>query len=175
MQKLRRSIRLPRYDYSRAGFYFVTICVRNKECLFGEIAEGKVRLSEFGIIADECWREIPIHFNNVILALHVIMPNHIHGILRITNVGARHALPLQARKFGKPVAGSLPTIIGAFKSAVTRRINQVRSTPSAGFWQRNYYEHVIRNPDELSQIRQYISDNHKKWALDRENPDNSIT
>jgi len=90
------------------------------------------------------------------------------------SVGARHALPLQGRQFGQPVAGSLSIVIGAYKAAVTRRINQYRSTPGAAFWQRNYFERIIRNPEELSGIRKYINDNPRKLALDREHPDNSI-
>jgi putative transposase len=99
------------------------------------------------------------------------MPNHIHGILCITEcpVGTRHAVPLQNHEqFGKPVTGSIPTIIRSFKSAVTKRINEICHTPGNRVWQSNYYEHVIRSHDEWHWIREYIKQNPEQWGLDRE-------
>ena len=114
----------------------------------------------------------------------VIMPNHIHGIIWIVEtpehpddtVGARRRAPTMRRRapkveqFGKPVPGSIPTIVHAFKSAVTRRINALRGTPGARVWQRNYYEHIIRNDRALNAIRRYIAENPARWHLDRYNP-----
>ncbi len=177
MEKHRRSIRLSGYDYSQAGLYYSTICVKNRVNLFGHIAGGEMVLNEYGKIVGKCWQGIPDHFHDVLIDEFVVMPNHTHGILLIRNesfVGARHAVPLPdatIRKFGKPIARSLPTIIRSFKSAVTRQINEYRLTPGATVWQRNYYEHIIRNQEELDRIRKYIVDNPKKWAMDRENPD----
>ena len=91
-------------------------------------------------------------------------------------VGARHAVPLQnavpkqTEQFGKPVAGSIPTIIRSFKSIVTKHINETRGAPGVSVWQRNYYEHIIRSEDSLNRIRQYITENPTRWAFDRENP-----
>ena len=176
----RRSIRLPGYDYTQAGAYFVTVCTWNRECLFGDVVDGEMRLNELGEIVRACWHEIPDHFPHVGSDEFVIMPNHVHGILVIveTNVvGARHAVPLQnqcTEQFGKPLAGSIPTIIRSFKSAVTKRINDLRGTPGVSVWQRNYYEHVIRDEESLNRIRQYIVENPRRWHLDRENPDRMV-
>jgi putative transposase len=171
-QHHRRSMRLKGYDYAQVGAYFVTVCVRNRECLFGEAVNGEMRLNDWGQIATACWREIAYHFPAVELDVFVFMPNHMHGIVVLTNVGARHAVPLpNTEQFGKPVSGSLPTIIRSFKSATTKRINEMRRTLGAPIWQRNYYEHIVRNEQELACIREYIATNSLHWALDRENPD----
>ena len=124
-------------------------------------------VNEQGIVIRECWFSIPSHFSNVELDEFIIMPNHIHGVIIITTyVGARHAVPLQIEQFGKPVRGSIPTIVCSFKSAVTKQINELRQTPSIPVWQRNYYEHVIRNEIKLNNIREYIRDNPVNWQFD---------
>ena len=174
-QHHRRSIRLPGYDYTQIGAYFMTICTQNKRCLFGEVVDGKMQLNNLGQIVDACWRAIPDHFPNILCDAWVIMPNHMHGILviDIDNVGARHAVPLrepQPEQFGNPTTGSVPTLVRSFKSTVTKRINEMRGTPGATLWQRNYYEHVIRNGTEWDFIRKYIETNPALWAEDNENP-----
>jgi REP element-mobilizing transposase RayT len=136
---------------------------------------GEMCLNDISRISDECWQEIPEHFEHACLDAFVVMSNHIHGIVIIdlpNTVGARHAVPLRMEQFGKPVSGAISTIIRSFKSAVTKRINEMHGTPRVTVWQRNYYEHVIRNEEELNRIRQYIIDNPKQWELDRENPVN---
>ncbi len=176
----RKSIRLKGYDYCRPGKYFITICTYQRECLFGEIIDGKTQLNEYGKIAANCWQAIPEHFPKIQLDLFVIMPNHIHGILMITDnnqdtkINRRDmALPCPYRgEFGKPIAGSLPTIIGSFKSAVTKQINLFRNTLGNKIWQKNYYEHIIRNEDSLAKIRQYIKNNPLSWEIDQLNPNN---
>ena len=180
----RRSLRLKGYDYAQAGAYFVTICTQDRACLFGEVVDGEMRLNEWGEIVSRTWHDLPNHVANVALDEFVVMPNHIHGIIVIDNVvgagsgvGARHAVPLQTvppqtERFGRPVAGSIPTIIRSFKSAVTKQINEQRATPGMPVWQRNYYEHIIRNEASLARIRDYIVNNPMQWALDRENPEN---
>ena len=108
----------------------------------------------------------------------VVMPNHVHGIIWIVGddaVGARRRrAPMgddqTVERFGKPVSGSIPTIVRAYKSATTKRINALRGTPGAPVWQRNYYEHIIRDEEDLQRIRQYIRDNPTQWTMDRENP-----
>jgi len=109
--------------------------------------------------------------SNIELDVSVVMPNHFHGILTIVDHcrGTVHRAPT-LEQFGKPTSGSLPTIVRYFKSAVTRRINELRGTPYTPVWQRNYYEHVIRNETDLNEIREYIINNPLKWDLDSENP-----
>jgi len=167
----RRSIRLHGYDYTQVGAYFVTVVTKNRACLFGEVVDGGVRLSSFGEITCACWRAIPEHFSNVMPDEFVVMPNHLHGIIFI-NVGARHAVPLPglSKRFGKPLAGSLPIIVGSFKAAVTKQINQLRLNTGAPVWQRNYYEHIVRSENELIRIREYIANNPLQWEIDWENP-----
>ena len=166
----RRSLRLPRFDYTRQGAYFVTVCARNRACLFGEIVDGEMRLNDIGRVAHRIWEEIPIHFPQVEIDAWVVMPNHIHGVLVIVGptVGATHASPLQ-RPAG-PSKRSIGAIVGSYKSAVSKRINAMRGTPGVSVWQRNFYEHVIRNESTLNRIRQYIADNPARWAEDPENP-----
>lgn len=171
----RRSIRLKDYDYSRAGAYFVTILVRDREHLLGEVANGAVQLSKIGEIADESWREIPEHFSDVECDAYAIMPNHIHGVLVVGGVGARHASPLQRHplRVSKRPSGVRPNsvgaIIGSFKSAATKRINRFRRTIGFVVWQRNYYEHIIRDEDSMNKIREYIIQNPARWEFDMEN------
>jgi putative transposase len=156
----RRSIRLKGVDYSQPGIYFATICAYSHRSLFGEIKEGQVCLSKIGRIVEECWLEIPCHFLGVELHSHVVMPNHVHGVLAILP-RARRAVPLRdersgERVFGKPLAGSLPTIIGSFKSAVTKRAGAIVGSTSGRIWQRGYYERVVRAPGEYAKIIRYI-------------------
>jgi len=159
----RRSIRLKDYDYTQAGAYFVTICTHRRECVLGDVAAGAMVLSQMGRIVRACWGEIPDHFAHVELDASVVMPDHIHGIIVIVEGTACRALNRALNRapttesFGKPVPGSLPTIIRSFKSAATRLINQHRGTPGARVWQRNYYEHLIRNERALARIRRYIT------------------
>ena len=168
----RRSIRLNEYDYSQSGAYFITICTYKRECLFGEIVDGEMQLNEFCEIVATCWDEVPHHFENVELDAFITMPNHVHGIVIITNsVGARHASPLQYPQTPRgPKSQSLGAIVGSFKSTITKRINKIRSISCAPLWQRNYYEHIIRNEETLNRVREYILTNQLRWHLDRENP-----
>jgi putative transposase len=174
----RRSIRLPGYDYTSAGAYFVTICVRGGECLLGEVVDGEMQHNEWGQIAWDCWQAIPEHSPHVKLDVYVVMPNHVHGIIAITDpvgaqhtdpVGAQHAVPLQpSRTNVQP--GSLGAIVRSFKSAVTKRINELRDMPGTPFWQRNYWEHIIRDERSLNRIREYIENNPGRWAEDQLHP-----
>jgi putative transposase len=170
----RRSIRLKEYDYSQPGGYFITIVTYQRDCLFGKITNEEMQLNIYGQIVYECWRAIPEHFPNVELGTYVVMPNHVHGIIVInengmaTNssafVGARHASPLP--RIVKP--RSIGAIVGSFKSAVTKRTG--RELNATGIWQRNYYEHVIRNHEDWDRIHKYIETNPSMWAEDEENP-----
>jgi REP element-mobilizing transposase RayT len=167
----RRSIRLPGYDYTSAGFYFVTVCVRDGECLLGEVVDGEMRLNEWGQVAWDRGQSIPEHFPHVALDAFVVMPNHVHAILALTeHVGAQHAAPLQGNATNvKP--GSLGVVVRSFKAAVTKEINELRGMTGLPFWQRNYWEHVIRDEDSLNRIREYIRDNPSRWTEDQMHPD----
>lgn len=165
----RRSIRLSGYDYSQNGAYFVTLCTHNRHCLFGKIADGAMQMNDAGNIVRQCWDAIPIHFPRIEIDELVVMPNHIHGIVVIDGRGTACRAPTVER-FGQPISGSIPTVMRSFKSAVTKRINEMYGSPGARLWQRNYWEHIIRNEDELNRIRQYIIDNPARWEIDRENP-----
>jgi len=171
----RRSIRVRGYDYSEGGPYFITVCATARKSIFGEILDGQVNLKPWGKVVLACWQEIPDHFPQVELDEFVVMPNHVHGIVTIAGRHGRgmacHAPTTGVGEFGKPKAGSLPTIIGAFKSATTKRIHQLFKSPDTAIWQRNYYEHIIRDEKSLNRIREYLHYNPLRWALDRENPD----
>ncbi|WP_036199620.1 transposase [Meiothermus ruber] len=173
----RRSVRLKGYDYTQAGAYFITICAQNRECLFGDVVDGEMRLNEIGLIVRDEWLKTAILRPSVVLDEYVVMPNHIHGVIIITDDcrGTLHGRGTLQRaptieQFGKPTSNSIPTIVRLFKSATTKRINEHRGTPGMPVWQRNYYEHIIRNDASLNRIRQYIVNNPIKWGLDRENP-----
>ena len=183
----RRSIRLPDYDYSQPGAYFITMVTYQRDCLFGNIVDGKMHLSAMGQIAEEHWRLIPEHFPQVELGAYVIMPNHVHGIIIINGRSNASAFdrrgttmscpdiscpdvscPDVAReKFGKPVRGSIPTIVRSYKASVTRRIQRERN--ATAIWQRNYYERVIRNDEAHHRISLYIESNVARWVMDNEN------
>lgn len=175
----RRSIRLRGYDYTQPGAYFVTICEINRACIFGEIRDGEMRLNDLGSLAEDCWVALPEHFPNVELAEYIVMPNHVHGILVVNGqmVGARHASPLPNTPLdGRPhgaAPGSVGAIMGSYKSAVSKRINLLRDTPGNAVFQRNYYEHVIRNEREHVAIAAYICGNPANWPLDTDNPKNA--
>lgn len=159
----RRSIRLRGCDYTSGGAYFVTANTHARECLFGQIVDSDLRLSEYGKIALECWLDIPNHCPQADLDAFIVMPNHIHGILVLDDDPANSSDAPAQERFGKPVAGSLPTIVRLYKAAVTRRINELRSGPGMPIWQRNYYEHIIRDDDALNRIRAYIITNPARW------------
>ena len=169
----RRSIRLKEYDYSQNGGYFITICTNGGECLFGNIVIGEMQLNKYGIIIRKEWLKTGEMRSNLLIDEFIIMPNHLHGIIMIMDNcrGTLQRAPT-VEQFGKPVSNSIPTIIRLFKASTTKQINQVRHTSGTSIWQRNYYEHVIRNEEDLKQIREYIVNNPRKWELDSENPEN---
>lgn len=178
-QHHRRSIHLREYDYSQPGSYFITICTIDKEPIFGEIIEGEIVLNQNGKAVEECWLAIPDHFGNIELDKFVVMPNHIHGIIVIrpddndkqNTVGAKHASPLRLYKIKihGPKSNSIGAIIASFKSAATKQINILRNIAGQSIWQRNYYEHIIRDEQELNKIRRYVINNPAKWSYDIEN------
>jgi putative transposase len=157
----RRSIRLRGYDYARPGWYFVTVCAQGKVHTFGEVVEGNMYRNTAGEIAATCWRLFETRYEHVKLDEWVVMPNHLHGIIRITEGrGGSRTAPTK----------SLGRLIGAFKTASTNRVNAECNTPDIRLWQRDYFEHIIRNDRELEIIREYIRTNPQRWATDPENP-----
>lgn len=175
MTKRRRTIRLQGFDYSQAGAYFVTICAQNRECMFGAITDGRMVLNDAGKIVVDEWMKIAKIGNKIELDKWIVMPNHFHGILVINySVRAIHESPLHESPLQMTVTQrrnmSLPKLIGRFKMLSSKRINEMRGTQARPVWQRNYYEHVIRNDDEMNRIREYIANNPARWELDRENP-----
>ncbi|MHB0877027.1 MAG: transposase [Anaerolineae bacterium] len=247
----RRSTRLPGYDYTQAGAYFITMVTRERECLFGDVVEGSMQLSAWGEVALACWRAIPCHMPSTRLDAVVVMPNHVHGVLWIVDesdgvdavdaaaamaVGAQHAAPspydgapspspapssdprtpAPPRAASPPVptqegpqergqqraqeraqvqqraqtheraqhaaplpisaamrvtAGSLGAVVRSYKAAVARQINADRDASGDPVWQRNYYEHVVRDEPSLDRVRRYVEENPRRWASDDENPE----
>ncbi len=176
----RRSIRLRGYDYARPGAYFVTICTKTRLCLFGDVVDGQMRLNDAGKMIQTTWCEIPDHYPGIDVDTFVIMPNHIHGIIILVGAGPRACPEPQVMGQPRGVAPtgslSLPDVVHRFKALTTRRyIDGVKQYGWPRFdgklWQRNYYEHVIRNDESMARIRQYIVHNPARWAIDRENPD----
>jgi putative transposase len=193
----RKSVRLRNYDYSFPGAYFITICTKGKKCFFGEIRDGQNFINAAGNSIIKWWKELPVKFKDISLDEYVLMPNHFHGILLfirpIPCVGAglrvRPKTDNAARgeHIGSPLKGSsaiqtnkkttiaLPKIIQWFKTMTTneyiRGVKQNNWSPFDGkLWQRNYYDHVIRNEKSLDRIREYIYNNSLRWHLDKENP-----
>jgi len=183
----RRSIRLKGYDYTSAGMYFITICTYQRECLFGEIVDGEMQLNELGKVTQNYWQRLPLYFT-VELDAFIVMPNHLHGILLLCDKWGRgealgqelppdstilvpNASPLQANGT-KP--GSIGAMIQNFKSVSTQKINRLFYRRNhRQVWQRNYYEHIIRNEKSLHHVRQYIHHNPISWQQDQLHPDNS--
>ena len=171
----RRSIRLPAYDYTSAGAYFVTVVTADRACTFGHVADDVVRLTEIGrIVEDEWFRTADIR-DSVELDAFVVMPNHLHGVLWILDkpgsptAGTPPRAPT-GHKFGQPVSRSLSTIINNFKGRVTTRVRGLTVIADQTIWQRGYYYHVIRSEESLQKIREYIIANPRLWDEDEENP-----
>jgi REP element-mobilizing transposase RayT len=170
-QEKRRSIRLAHYDYSQCGAYFITLCVRDRACLFGAIVEGSMNLNHLGELVVSEWQRTAYIRANVEIDQFSVMPNHLHGIVVITDFGSVWHTP--SEKFHSP-SQTLGAIVRGFKAATTKRINDDRQTPGAAVWQRNYYEHVLRNENDLARIREYVVNNPLQWALDQENPERGV-
>lgn len=182
----RRSIRLKGYDYHNAGVYFITICVKNRECILDDIILNS--------IIKDVWFSLPLWFPNIELDEFVIMPNHVHFVIWLGVLDAHVGTPLagilntQEKDGGKPRPYVLPSpqrtnpnptlgdVIGAFKSLVFKTyLNWIKTnsvSKQAKFWHDNYYEHIVRNERELNAIRQYIIDNPRNWDIDRDNLEN---
>ena len=159
----RKSNRLRNYNYSQNGYYFVTICTKERKEFFGRVEEEKMNLNHYGEIVNQCWYELPKHYLNCSLDSFVIMPNHIHGIIVIDN---EKIVGNGLKPF--PTHG-LSEIIRGFKTFSSRRINEMIKEGDNFQWQKSFYDHVIRNEKSLTNLRQYIMYNPVKWELDIEN------
>lgn len=183
----RRSIRLRGYDYSQAGAYFITICTHNRECLFGAVGAGSkpahpsikpaqfatphptqspnlMVLNEYGEIVKDTWEDLINHVDGIELDAFVIMPNHVHGIIVIIRAGlVQDGAGLEPAPTGKR---TLPEIVRQLKTFSARRINKKRGAQGLPVWQRNYYEHAIRDDDDLTRIHGYIANNPINWLSD---------
>ncbi len=187
----RKRNRLHNYDYSQIGYYFVTICTQNRQCLFGKIVEDDMILNEAGKIIDHWWNEIKNKFPNSELDEYVIMPNHLHGIVAIvgppSNIhrrGRPTCLPTttlnKSTKQGEPPGSPLQEMIQWFKTMATNEyIQKVRFGALPPFekriWQRSFYDHIIRNEKSLDTIRVYIQSNPLNWKWDENNPNKQAT
>jgi len=191
----RRSIRMKGYDYSREGLYFITMVCQNRACLFGKIENGKMILNEAGQIVEEEWIKTQRIRQNIELGEFVVMPNHFHGILEIKySAGGKSQFASTENKFKSP-SQTIGAIIRGFKGATTKRIKELISREGSGIkddnnkekdrtgelqfastifgpigsiiWQRNYWEHIIRNEKEYGRISNYIINNPAKWTADK--------
>jgi len=179
----RKTIRLNGYDYSQAGLYFITICCQNWECLFGEIVNGEMICNDAGKMVENEWLQLPQRFNKIKLHEYVLMPNHFHGIIEIITVGAtlvvaQNDVVVKLEK-GQP-QGIAPTdktvgdMVGAFKSITTIEYikmakQQILPQFNQRIWQRNYWEHIVRDENEYQCISEYIINNPMKWDMDKLN------
>jgi len=169
----RNSLRHVSFDYSQPAAYFVTICCHKGQTLFGRIRDGTMLLNPLGEIADRVWHEFAERHPETELDAFVVMPNHVHVLLWIlpsADATAANA-PKKERQFGDAIAGSLSTLIGGYKSAVTQKAKLAGLVPGAQLWQRNFYDHIVRSEPALLRIRAYIHDNPARWHEDKLHPD----
>ncbi len=174
----RRSIRLPGFDYTRNDSYFVTVCAANQACLFGRVINAVMHLSELGQIVAGEWQRTAWLRPYVESDAFVVMPNHFHALFTLLREGPPRC-KFESLESGRstlrpytptpPAAGSVGAILRAFKAAVTRR-GRVEAGHLGPLWQRNYYEHIIRNDQEYLRARDYIARNAESWEIDKENP-----
>ncbi|MEO7486141.1 MAG: transposase [Ferruginibacter sp.] len=190
----RRSVRLKGYDYSQAGLYFITICCQDRKCRFGKIENGEMILNELGTIAYNEWIKLVERFTSFELDVFQIMPNHMHGIILLNDVAGADTLAQLGQPQGlaptdavaqndlitdddigtgaspAPTNATIGEIIGAYKSLVFNgclKIYKSKNDLMGKLWQRNYYEHIIRNAKSYENISNYIINNPAKWAEDK--------
>jgi REP element-mobilizing transposase RayT len=153
------STRLPGWDYSRPGFYYITICVYKKQCIFGEVANGVMYSTIYGDIAEKLWKEQPAHYNNLILDEFVIMPNHMHGIVQIID-------PPALENSKTPSRYSVSDIANGYKTFSAKKINLISECTGNPVWQSRFHDRIIRDEAELNRIRHYIRNNPRQWEID---------
>lgn len=189
----RRSLRLKKYDYSQPGLYFITICVKDYLCLFGRVENGEMILNDAGRMIQTVWNNLPCYYDRINVNAFVVMPNHIHGIIEITDISNEMAFPVgaglracpgissacrQDGHAGQPRVAptsaqmSLFDVVHRYKTFTTKKyIDGVKQRNWLQFnsrlWQRNYYEHVIRSEESCLEISGYIQNNPLKWQEDK--------
>ena len=176
----KKNRRLQGYDYRLAGWYFITICVKDREMVFGNVKNGRMELSDAGQVAHDYWLEIPKYKPQVILDEFVVMPNHMHGLLGLEysedhiitpepkpEPAGMETNPAKNQFMANlsPKAGSISRIIGSYKAACTKMIRSISNAPF--YWQEHFYDHIIRNEQDFARIAEYIRNNPKKWAEDK--------
>lgn len=191
----RRSIRLPNYDYSRSGAYFVTICVQGRSCLFGHVTDGEMQLNDAGVMLNRWYNELMRKFDDIACDAWVCMPNHVHFIVINTGHACSHNDSVGAdlcvrpavhtrldmgehvvsAEMGEHIGSPLRRVVQWFKTMSTneyiRSVKQHGWLPFSGrLWQRNYWEHIVRDEAELNRIREYIATNPVRWEMDRLHP-----
>ena len=176
----RKSIRLKEYDYSNPNWYYLTICTYDKRNILGKIINGKMNLNNCGKIVEEEWLKTKEIRQNIDLDYYIIMPNHLHGIIIIERRGELHSSQMNSQEKNndgriqyaptnnklKSPSQTVGAIVRGFKSSVTKRIREFNQKEDEKVWQRNYYEHIIRNEKDFYRIRNYIQNNPLKWELD---------
>lgn len=166
----RRSNRLRGYDYTRAGAYFVTVCTRTRECLFGEVRDGQMHLNDLGRIVADSWLWLADQYAHVDLDVYVVMPNHIHGIIILTDDAGKRGSPSTGGSRTAPTDGaanvapvpkrkSLGRLVGALKTVSAKRIGQVSDLAGPYVWHRDFYDHIVRDDRSLVRIREHIKTN----------------
>ncbi|MFZ5434486.1 MAG: transposase [Calditrichota bacterium] len=160
----RKRVRITAWDYRQSGFYSITICTNNRACSFGFIRDCKVELTALGCLVQSTWLDLPNRNSNISLDEFVVMPNHLHGILIITDGPPIHHDADIKRSFGKIQPHSISSMIRTFKARVTRKAGRK-------VWQSGFHEHIIQNDEDLANHRAYIRNNPLQWEHDRENPD----
>ena len=202
----RKSLRLPGWDYSHPGAYYVTICTQDIEQVFGEVVDGEMCANNIGEMISRAWKQLPKRFPNIELDEYIAMPNHFHCIIWIVGAGSPRPAsthtnqtcaphiptrthPDYAKKYcnvervrydtvgASYVGGETPPlrtlvctlgqIVGYFKYQTTKQINIIQNIPGSRLWQRNYYDHIIRNDEDLNRIRTYIRNNPQQWSIDQ--------
>jgi REP element-mobilizing transposase RayT len=162
------SARLKGWDYSSNGYYFVTICTKNRECFFGDVVDGKMQLNEIGKIADKELKKTEQIRKNVKLDEYRVMPNHVHGVIVIENEKIESVETTRRVVSTTLKPNSLGSIIGQFKSIVTKCVYEIGHHQFG--WQERFHDHIIRDEESLNRIREYIRTNPLRWHLDKENP-----
>ena len=160
----RKNTRLKEFDYTQSSYYFVTICMKNRNEFFSHIVNSELILTEFGKILDDVWNNLPKYYN-VELDYYIVMPDHFHGIVIIDNT-----LNVKDDKGKDPL--TLSDIIGKFKSYSSRKIRNLLVNKDEFEWQKSFYDRIIRSEVELDNIRKYIKENPLRWDIEKNNPEN---
>lgn len=164
-------MRLPGYDYSQPGWYFVTVCTKNRREIFGNVEDGQLCLNKLADAVRKCWFDLPNHYQ-CILDAFIIMPNHIHGIIVIPESlppTAGRGLNPRLRQGDTRHIYPLTEIVRGFKTFSASAINRINGTPGARLWQTSFHEHVLRGNNDIVNVREYIRLNPEKWDQDSNN------